>query len=37
MRDDPSLTAFRRSTAAGPEQAPPEAFDDSVREHLLAP
>jgi 2-polyprenyl-6-methoxyphenol hydroxylase-like FAD-dependent oxidoreductase len=37
MRDDPSLTAFRRSTVAGPEQVPPEAFDDSVRERLLAP
>jgi 2-polyprenyl-6-methoxyphenol hydroxylase-like FAD-dependent oxidoreductase len=37
MRNDPSLAAFRRSAAAGPEQVPPEAFDDSVRERLLAP
>ena len=36
MRADPSLTAFRRATVAGPEQVPPEAFDDSVRERLLA-
>ena len=36
MQTEPELAAFRRATVAGPETPPAEAFDDSVRERLLA-
>ena len=37
MRENPELALFRRASLAGPETVPPEAFDPSVAERLLAP
>ena len=37
MRENPELALFRRAGLAGPETVPPEAFDPSVAERLLAP
>ena len=36
MQQHPELARFRTASLLGPEAAPPEAFDESVRERLLA-
>lgn len=37
MQQQPEFALFRAASLVGPEKPPPEAFDEAVRERLLAP